>query len=105
MAIVNMEHFDAFIRSIDPLNFVFGMIAMCGSAARYLAEYKHGIPFKIGLFGASLFVGGFSGWLFAQIALSLGWSLNMVFVAAGSGGIMGERAIDFIIKYITRKLP
>lgn len=93
------------IKTIEPAQFFYGVIAVCGGIARYLSGYADGKPFSFGVFVASAFVAGFSGWMFALMGLSLNFPQPMVFMMAGTGGFMGEQTMKLIVEYAQHKIP
>jgi len=92
----NFEHF--------PIEFVYGIVAIAGGVARYLSVYSQGGKFKIGLFLASSFVSGFSGYMFALLGVSLNLPQPFLFMMAGVGGFTGEQTMKFLLEHITKKL-
>lgn len=86
--------------SIEPIQFVYGAIAICGGVARYLSGYKAGKPFMVGIFLASAFVAGFSGWMFALMGEALNMPEGVTFIMAGTGGFMGEQTMKLIVEWI-----
>lgn len=100
-----MEIFHSFIKSIEPIQYIYGVIAIAGGVARYLTGYKDGVPFKFSIFIASAVVAGFSGWMFAQMGTSLRMSQEIVFIMAGTGGFMGEQTMKLIAEWLQSKIP
>lgn len=100
-----MEIFHTFIRSIEPIQYIYAVIAIVGGVARYLTGYKDGVPFKFSIFLASAVVAGFSGWMFAQMGISLRMSQEIVFIMAGTGGFMGEQTMKLIAEWLQAKIP
>lgn len=92
------------IKSLDPVHFVYGMVAIMGGIARYLTGFKDGVPFKFSIFVASTFVAGFSGWMFAQIGLSTDMPETVVFIMAGTGGFMGEQTMKLVAEWVQKKV-
>ena len=92
------------IKIIDPIHFVYGAVAIIGGVARYLAGFKEGVPFRLTIFLASAFVAGFSGWMFAQIGLSMQMPSTMVFIMAGTGGFMGEQTMKLVAEWVSKKV-
>lgn len=99
-----MEWLDHTIKALDPVHIIYGAIAICGGVARYLVGTKNGVPFKFSIFAASAFVAGFSGWMFAQMGLSMNLPPTMVFIMAGTGGFMGEQTMRLIAEWIQTKV-
>jgi hypothetical protein len=90
-------------KQVEPVQFVYGVIAVCGGIARYLNGYTNGTPFKFGVFAASTFVSGFSGWTFAAVGLSLNMPDTVVFIMAGTGGFFGEQTMKLVLEWIQNK--
>jgi len=89
---------------LEPAQFLYALVAISGGVARYLSSFTHGKPFKFSIFIASAFVSGFSGWMFAQMGLSLDMPQGIVFMMAGVGGFMGEQNMKFVVEYVQRKV-
>ena len=89
---------------LDPIHFVYGAVAVVGGIARYLVGTKEGVPFKLTIFLASAFVAGFSGWMFAQIGVSLQLPSTTIFILAGTGGFMGEQTMKLVAEWIQSKI-
>lgn len=90
--------------TIEPIQYAYGVIAMIGGVARYLNGYTAGKHFKFSVFVASAFTAGFSGWMFAQIGLSMRMPQEITFMMAGTGGFMGEQTMKFVMEWLTVKL-
>lgn len=92
--------------SIDPIQFVYGALAICGGVARYLSGYTtDGLPFKFRTFVASTFVSGFSGYMFALLGLSMSLPPTFLFIMSGTGGFFGEQTMKLILEYVQVKVP
>lgn len=90
---------------IEPVQFVYGAIAVCGGIARYLSGVsKDGTHFNLGMFFASAFVSGFSGWMFATMGLSLNMPESIIFMMAGTGGFFGDQTMKLIMEFITTRI-
>lgn len=100
-----MEIIHSFIKSVEPIQYIYGVIAIVGGVARYLTGYKNGVPFKFSIFLASAVVAGFSGWMFAQMGTSLRMSQELIFVMAGTGGFMGEQTMKLIAEWLQSRIP
>lgn len=93
-----------FLRSF-PIEVVYGVIAMVGGCARYLNSYTMGgIKFSLGIFIASAFVSGFSGYMFALLGESLHMPHPVTYIMAGLGGFFGDQTMKFIMEYFTKKI-
>ncbi len=91
--------------SIEPVQFVYGAIAVCGGVARYLNSIAvDGNKFHVGIFFASSFVSGFSGWMFATMGMSLNMSQEIVFIMAGTGGFFGDQTMKLIMEMLSKKI-
>lgn len=90
---------------IDPLQFIYGAIAVIGGVARYLKGFSDGAPFSLPVFFASAFVSGFSGYMFALVGLSLALPEPMLFIMAGVGGFFGDQTMKLIYEYTQGRLP
>jgi len=89
---------------IEPIQFVYGVVALCGGVARYLnGVASNGMNFNFGIFCASAFVSGFSGYMFALLGLTLSLPQNLVFIMAGTGGFFGDQTMKLIMEYIQAK--
>lgn len=99
-----MEIIHSFIKSVEPIQYIYGFIAIAGGIARYLTGYKNGVPFKFSIFLASAVVAGFSGWMFAQMGTSLRMSQELIFVMAGTGGFMGEQTMKLIAEWLQSRI-
>lgn len=82
------------------LHAVYVITAMFGGIANYLHLYLKGHKFEVFKLLASAVVSGFSGYIFAQATLLL--NANWVFVAAGVGGFMGDKTMDYLFRFLTR---
>jgi hypothetical protein len=84
----------------------YAAIAAFGGVAKYLKEYLAGASFSIQLLLANTVVSGFSGYMFAQVALIM--KPDWAFVVAGMGGFAGSAAMDFAFalfkKFAERRL-
>lgn len=100
----NMEWVHQVIKTIEPVQYVYGIIALCGGVARYLNGYTDGRSFKFSVFVASAFVAGFSGWMFALIGENLRLPQEMLFVMAGTGGFFGEQTMKLVLDYSKKTL-
>lgn len=89
---------------IEPVQFVWGVVAVCGGVARYLNSYTTGAPFKLSILLASAFVSGFSGYMFALLGTTMSLPEPMLFVMAGTGGFFGEQTMKLLIEYFTEKV-
>jgi len=87
-----------------PIEFIYGFIAIAGGVARYLNQYTQNGKFHFGLFLASGFVSGFSGYMFALLGQSLNLPTEMLYIMAGVGGFTGEQTMKFLLEHITKKL-
>lgn len=85
------------------IELVYGIIAVLGGAARYLNSYAQGKPFKFGIFVASAFVAGFSGWMFALLGISVAMPQPMIFMMAGVGGFFGDQTLNLIMEVVKKK--
>lgn len=89
---------------IEPIQFIYGCVAMCGGVARYLNGVASGVTtFSFGIFFASTFVSGFSGYMFALLGGTMTLPQNIVFIMAGTGGFFGDQTMKLILEYIQNK--
>ena len=86
------------------IEILYGLIAVAGGIARYLAGYKNGHPFNIKIFISSIFISGFSGYMFALMAISINMPVPMQFMMAGTGGFFGDQAMKHILEYVQNKI-
>lgn len=100
----NMEFIHTAIKSVEPMQYVYGVVAIFGGVARYLTGYANGTKFKFSVFIASAFTAGFSGWIFAQIGISLNFSMEWIFVLSGIGGFFSEQTMKFILEWVQEKV-
>lgn len=84
---------------------VYGFIAVCGGAARYLRGYADGVPFRFSIFVASMFFAGFSGWIFSLIGQSMMLPDPITFGMAGIGGFFGDQTLKLALEYFAAKVP
>jgi len=49
------------VKHLEPIQVLYGCVAVAGGIARYLNSYVQGKPFKVSIFFASAFTAGFSG--------------------------------------------
>jgi len=87
-----------------PIEWVYGFIAICGGVARYLNGFANGTTFNWKILLASTFVSGFSGYMFAQLGVSLQFPFAMLSIMAGTGGFFGDQTMKFIMEYFSRKV-
>ncbi|MGF6428220.1 phage holin family protein [Bradyrhizobium elkanii] len=99
-----MDWLQHFLRQLEPVQFIYGIVATCGGVARYLTGIADGKAFSLTVFIASAFVAGFSGWMFALLGMSLNMPQSMVFMMAGTGGFMGEQTMKLIAEYLQAKI-
>ncbi len=88
----------------DPIQFVYGAVAVCGGAARYLNNYTKGTPFNVWVFFASTFVSGFSGYMFALTGVSMGLPEPILFMLAGTGGFFGDQTMKLLFEIASSKV-
>jgi hypothetical protein len=88
---------------VEPIQVVWGVIAMCGGVARYLNSYTTGRPFKTSVLAASTFVSGFSGYMFATLGASLALPQSILFIMAGAGGFFGDQTMKYVMEYLQNK--
>lgn len=86
-----------------PLEAVYVFVAIAGGMARYLNSYANGVPFKLGILLASSFSSGFSGYIFALLAVTMSLPLPMQFIFAGVGGFFGEQTMKYVMEYVTKR--
>lgn len=89
--------------SIEPVQIVYGTVAVFGGIARYLNSYTQGAPFQFTVLMASAFVSGFSGWMFATMGTSLTLPQGFVFMMAGTGGFFGDQTMKFILEWLKQR--
>lgn len=85
-----------------PVELLYALFAMIGGTARYLNSYASGQPFNIGIFLASIFVSGFSGYMFALMAISLSMPFPFVFMMSGVGGFFSDQAMKLVLEYVSK---
>ena len=83
------------------VHLIYVTTAMFGGIANYLQLYLKGHKFEVLKLTASAIASGFSGYMFAQAMLLLSprWS----FVAAGVGGFMGDKTMDYLFRTIVSR--
>jgi hypothetical protein len=79
-----------------PAEALYTALAVVGGIANYLSAYLRGATFDLRHFLAHAFVSGFSGLMFAQFAEFLGWAPQARSMAAGVGGFMGAKAVEYV---------
>lgn len=89
---------------IDPVQFIYGAVAICGGVARYLRGYADGAPFSLSVFAASAFISGFSGYMFALLGLSMQLPEPMLFIMAGTGGFFGDQTMKLVYEWAQGRL-
>ncbi len=90
---------------IEPAQFVYGFVAICGGVARYLNGVSIGTTqFSFGLFFASTFASGFSGYIFALIGVSMQLPTTILFIMAGTGGFFGDQAMKLVMEFVQTKV-
>lgn len=99
-----MEWIHNIFKSVDPLQFVLGAIALCGGVARYLNGFINGTPFSFRVFLASAFVAGFTGWIFATVGTSMAMPQGVVFAMAGTGGFFGEQTMKLTMEWMQARV-
>jgi len=99
-----LQYIQEIFKQLDPLYYIYGVIAMCGGIARYLSSYSRGAEFNIYILIASTFVSGFSGWMFATLGVSLNLPETMVFIMAGTGGFFGDQTMKLIMDYVKLRI-
>lgn len=96
-----MEWIHNIVEKVESLQFVYGLVAICGGVARYLNSYASGKQhFSMPIFLASAFVSGFSGWMFAILGTSMQFPESIVYIMAGTGGFFGDQTMKFIMEYL-----
>lgn len=98
-----IEWINQIVKQLDPIYYIYGVIAICGGVARYLANYSKNREFNLSVLIASTFVSGFSGWMFAIMGMSLSLPQTMVFIMAGSGGFFGDQTMKLVMDYVKIK--
>lgn len=98
-----MEWLHNILKTVEPAQYIYGIVAVFGGVARYLNSFASGAPFKITIFFASAFVSGFSGWMFAQIGISIHATQEITFIMAGTGGFMGEQAMKYLWELLQKR--
>ncbi len=93
------------LKTVEPIQYVYGVVAVVGGMARYFNNFANGQPFSFRLFLASTFVSGFSGWMFALIGVSMNMPQSILFIMAGTGGFFGDQAMKYAFEYVTSKVP
>lgn len=89
---------------IDPVQIIYGLVAVCGGVARYLSTYASGAPFNAAYLAASAFVSGFSGYMFALLGVSMNLPEPMLFMLAGVGGFFGDQTMKLILEVVSKKV-
>ncbi len=89
---------------IDPIQFVYGAVAICGGVARYLNSFSKGQPFNFGILLASSFFSGFSGYMFALIGLSMNLPEPILFIFAGIGGFFGDQTMKLVLEWAAARV-
>jgi LydA holin phage, holin superfamily III len=92
------------LKHLEPIQFIYGTIAVAGGIARYLNSYVQGKPFNVGIFFASAFTAGFSGYMFALLGLTMNLPPTMLFVIAGTGGFFGEQTMKLVLESVSTKI-
>lgn len=78
---------------------IYAMVAVTGGIARYLNSFTKGEGFRLSIFLASGFVAGFSGWMFAQIGISMNLQPAIIYTMAGTGGFFGEQTMKYVLEW------
>lgn len=100
-----MQWLDSIVRQVEPVQYVYGIVAIMGGIARYLNSFTSGNqPFNFRMLAASTFVSGFSGWMFALLGASMNLPSAILFVMAGSGGFFGDQTMKFLMEYAQQKV-
>lgn len=81
---------------------VYALIAITGGVARYFSSYTMGTPFNVRMFFASVFVSGFSGYMFSLVGLSMDLPSSLIFMMAGTGGFLGDQTMKYVTEYVNR---
>lgn len=87
-----------------PIELMLSLVAIFGGAARYLSGYREGIPFKLGMFLASIFVSGFSGLIFGFLGISMNMPTPILFIMAGSGGFFADQTMKLVMEWISKRI-
>ena len=96
-----MDFIHKIVTTVEPIQYIYGTVAIIGGVARYLNSYAIGqTHFSLGIFIASAFVSGFSGWMFAIMGISLHLPQEIVFMMAGTGGFFGDQTMKYIMEWI-----
>lgn len=99
-----MESFTQLIKQVEPMQFVYGGVAILGGIARYMNSFTSGGAFSLKVLVASTFVSGFSGWMFATMGISLSFPQPIIFMMAGTGGFFGDQTMKLILEYIQGRI-
>lgn len=99
-----MDWLLSMFKTVEPIQYIYGVIAIIGGMARYLTGYADGKHFSLGIFAASAFVSGFSGWMFALIGISMNMPQPVLFIMAGTGGFMGEQTMKLVVEWVQGKI-
>lgn len=90
---------------IEPVQIIYGFIALCGGIARYLnGVASDGMHFNFWIFCMSAFVAGFSGYMFALLGVTMALPQNLIFIMAGTGGFFGDQTMKLILEYVQKKI-
>ncbi len=100
---ITMDFLHALTLKLEPMQFLYGAVAIIGGVARYLNSFTTGTPFNFGIFLASVFVSGFSGYMFSLVGLSMGLPQAFIFIMAGMGGFMGDQTMKLVAEYVQTK--
>lgn len=87
-----------------PIELIYGILAIAGGVSRYFNTYNQSGAFAWKHFVASVFISGFSGYMFALLGISMDLPQPFLFMMAGTGGFMGEQALKVVAEYVTKKL-
>lgn len=87
-----------------PIELIYGILAIAGGISRYFNDYNRTGKFAWKHFITSVFISGFSGYMFALLGISMDMPQPFLFMMSGIGGFMGEQAIKFLSEYITKKV-
>lgn len=79
-------------------------IAIAGGIARYAMNYQNGLPFKTGIFIASVIASAFAGIMFGLVGISMNLPEPIIFAMTGVGGFFADQSLKLVMGFVSQRM-